>query len=791
MGMSMKSLDVKLMRDLWRMKGQVLAIIIVIICGITNFIMFMSNMDSLKVTRDNFYREFVFADVFASLKRAPESIREQISAIPGAALVETRITADVKLDVPGFGDPVTAKIVSIPDDGKPMLNKLYIKKGRLPDPVRDDEVLVGDTFAEAHGFSLGNRFGAVINGKWKALTVVGVALSPEYVLQIRPGGISPDYKRYAILWMPKTILGTAYDMKGAFNDVALTCDPGADTHDVVRRLDNVIDRYGGFGAYGRKDQMSHRFLNEEFKQLENFSRIFPTIFIAVAAFLLNVVVSRTVSIQREQVAILKSFGYSNVQIGLHYFKFVVFTVLMGVAGGTAAGIWLGRLLGNLYMEFYRFPYLIYRLDVGIVVMAVIISLTAALAGTVHSIWMAARLPPAEAMRPERPATYRKAFFEHLGLGRFLSQPTRIIARNMERRLLRSLLSVIGIAFACATMITGGFFKDAVDYMVHIQFTLSQREDMKVTFVEPTSRSAVYALKGIKGVEYVEGYRSVPARFRFGHRSYKTAIEGIEPGGALRHILDTNLKPIFIPPSGIVLTDYLGEFLGIKPGDLLTVEILEGERSIRQVPVVALAKQYMGVMGYMDLAAINRLMREGDAISGVSVVVDPLYKKDIYKRLVHMPRVAGTVVIKDEIRNFYETQAEAMLFFTFVATLMAGAITFGVVYNSARIALSERRRELSSLRVLGYTRAEISYILLGEIALITMAAIPAGFIIGRALCDYIAQAVASDIFRIPVVIEPATYSLAAAVVIVSVTISGLIVRHRLDHLNLVEVLKARE
>lgn len=787
----MKSLNVKLMRDLWRMKGQVLAIIIVIICGITTFIMFMSNMDSLMITRESFYRDYVFADVFASLKRAPESVKERIGDIPGVALVETRITADVKLSISGFEEPVTARIISIPNDGKPLLNQLYIRKGRLPDSAKDDEVLVGDTFAEAHRFALGDRIGAVINGKWKTLTIVGVGLSPEFILQLRPGAISPDYKRYGILWMSKATLSTAYDMKGAFNDIALTCTPNADKYDVIRRLDHIINRYGSFGAYSRQDQMSHRFLNEEFKQLEIFSLIFPTIFIAVAVFLLNVVISRTIKTQREQVAILKAFGYYNLEIGLHYFKFVVFIILFGVAGGTAAGVWLGRMLGDLYMTFYRFPYLQYRLDPGIFLVAILISLAAALAGTAQAIRSAAKLPPAEAMRPEQPAKYHKTVFERLGLGRFLSQPARIIVRNLERKPLRSLLSVIGIAFACATMVMSGFFKDAVDYMVHIQFTLSQREDMKVTFIEPTSRSALYSMKGVRGIEYVEGYRSVPARLRYGHRSYKTVVEGIEAGSALRHILDDHLEPIDIPPSGVILTDYLGGYLGIKPGDMLTVEILEGERPIRQVPVVALAKQYMGLMGYMDSSALNRLMREGNAISGVSVVVDPFYKKDIYKRLVHMPRVAGAVVIKDEIRNFYDTQAQSMLFFTFVATLMAGAITFGVVYNSARIALSERSRELSSLRVLGYTRGEISYILLGELALVTLAAIPLGFVIGRGLCIYLARAAASDIFRIPVVIEPATYSMAAAVVVVAAAVSGLIVRHRLDHLNLVEVLKARE
>jgi putative ABC transport system permease protein len=786
-----KALDRKLLRDLWAMKGQAIAIALVIVSGVATFVMFISTMDTLNITRDSFYRDYGFGEVFASLKRAPGSIRERISEIPGVDKVETRVVADVKLDIRGYPEPVTAKLVSIPDNSSPLLNRLFLRKGRLVEPWKDNEAVVSEAFAEAHGFSPGDTFGAVINGRWKTLVIVGIALSPEFVLQVRPGAISPDYKRYGILWMGRKALGTAYNMEGAFNDVVLTLTQSADPEDVIVRLDDILSRYGGLGAYGRKDQISNRFLTEEFRQLQRSAEIFPAIFISVAAFLLNVVISRTISTQREQVAALKAFGYTNLQVGIHYVKLVVVIVMTGVAAGTAAGVWLGKGLGGIYMEYYRFPYLRYELHPEVAFTAALITLASAILGTVHSVWKAAKLPPAEAMRPEAPAHYHKTIMEYLLPGSILSQPSRIILRNIGRKPIKAMFSVIGIAFACAIMITGGFFKDAVDYMVDIQFKLSQKEDMTVTFTEPASRKAVYELKGMRGVEYAEVFRSVPVRLRFQHRSYRTSVKGIEPGSRLHLLLDMNLKPIELPQSGIVLTDYLGGILGVRPGDMLTIEILEGNRPVRQVPVVSLVKQYIGLMGYMDLAALNRLMREGSAVSGAYLAADTLYQKEIYRKLIQMPRVAGTVVRKDEIRNFYETQAESMLFFTFVATVLAGIIAFGVVYNSARISLAERSHELASLRVLGYTRGEISYILLGELGLLTLAAIPLGFIIGRGLCAYIAQALESDLFRIPVATVPSTYALAAAVVLVSATVSGLIVRHRLDHLDLVAVLKTKE
>ena len=787
----MKALNRKLWRDLWRMKGQVFAITLVVTSGAATFIMFVSTMDSLSFTRDTFYREYRFADAFVNLKRAPESLKEKIRAVPGVDEVETRVSAYVKLDIPGFSEPVTGRIISIPDDGRPLLNHLYIKKGRLADPTKDNEVVINEGFAKAHRFELGDHFAAIINGKWKELTITGVVLSPEFVLIMKPEAMSPDFKHYGILWMGRKALSTSYDMDGAFNDCVLTLLPDAKVSDVLAGIDAIVERYGGFGAYARKDQISHRLLNEEFKQLRTSSEIFPTIFICVAAFLLNVVMSRMISTQREQIAVLKAFGYTNLAIGAHYAQLVVLIIATGLVGGIAAGVWFGKMLGGIYMEVYRFPHLIYTLHPWVVVAAIFISISSALVGTVHSLWRAAKQPPAEAMRPEAPAQYRVTFIEKMGIGRWLTQPSRIILRNMERKPVRTLLSIIGIAVACSTMITSGFFKDTVAFMVNVQFVRSQKEDMKVAFTEPTSRRALYELKELPGVQHAETYRTVPARLRFGNRSYKTVINGLEPDSSLHVLLDTDLRTVPLPPAGVVLNDYLGQFLGVKAGDLLTVEVLEGAKPVRQVPVVALVKLYLGVMGYMDVTALNRLMREGDAISGAYLVSDSLENEKLYRRFIDMPRVSGTVLRKNEIRNFHDVQAKGMLFFTFIATLMACSIAFGVVYNSARIALAERSRELSSLRVLGYTRGEISYILLGELGIITLIAIPLGFVIGYLLCGYIAQALASDLFRVPLMIESTTYALAAAVVLASAAISGLIVRHKLDHLDLVEVLKTRE
>ncbi len=787
----MGALDRKLWRDVWHLRGQALAIALVLASGVATFIMFLATLDTLQITRADFYRDYRFAEVFAPLKRAPDGLRKRIADLPGVDRVDTRVVAPVTIDIAGFDEPITGIITSVPDHGEPVLNRLYLKSGRMVEAGRDDEVIVSEAFADAHRLQPGDHLSLIIKGRRKRLRIIGTAVSPEYIHQLRPGGVLPDFKRFGVLWMARTPLASAYDMEGGFNDVVLTLAPRANEQDVIDRLDEVLAPYGGLGAYGREDQSSNRFLSEELKQLQNSSTIFPIIFLGVAAFLLNVVVSRLIGTQRDQIATLKAVGYSNAAVVSHYLKLVLLIVLFGVLLGLGLGAWLTKSLAEIYMVFFRLPYLHYTLPPNVIANAVLVSLAAGLVGTWFAVRAAARLQPAQAMRPEPPAIYRETVIERLGLKRAISAPTRMILRHLGHRPLKSALSVLGIALACGIMTTGRFQSDTVSFMMNVHFGLSQRQDLAVTFVEPTSRRVLNDLLALPGVTYGEVYRSVPVRLRNAHYSERTAIQGLESGGNLHRLLDTNLDTIQIPKHGLVLTDYLGKLLHVRPGDLLTVEVLEGARPVRQVRVAALVKQYLGVSGYMDLAALNRLMREGRAVSGAYLDVDSAHATSIYHRLKEMPRIAGVAVREHEMDNFNRVMEETMLFWTAISTVFAALIAVGVVYNSARITLTERSRELASLRVLGFTRGEISYILLGELALLTLAAIPLGLLIGRGLCGLIADMIQSDLYRVPLILEPATYAFAASVVLIAAAASALLVRRRLDHLDLIAVLKTKE
>jgi putative ABC transport system permease protein len=787
----MSALNRKLLRDLWALKGQAVAIALVIASGIATFIMALSTLDSLIQTQTAFYRDYRFADVFASLKRAPEAVRSRLESIEGVRQVETRVVTGASLDIEGFGDPVTALIVSLPDSGQSTLNRIYIRRGRTVEAGRDDEVVIGEPFADAHGFQPGDRLRATIRGRRRTLRIVGVALSPEFVYQMQPGALIPDFRTYGVLWMARKPLESAAEMKGGFNDVSFQISPGTNADTVIARADEVLARYGGLGAIARRDQLSNRYLSEEFKQLRQMATMFPVIFLGVAAFLLNVVVSRLITTQREQLALLKAFGYSTADVAIHYTKLVVLVVALGVALGIGAGIWTAKGMVDLYMEYYRFPFMIYVLKPSVVAAATLITLAAALAGTLFSVLKAARIPPAEAMQPAAPLTFRRTLIERMGFTQRLAQPTRMIFRNIGRRPVKALLTLVGIAFGCGIVVIGGFYRDCIDYMVAIQFRYAQQDDITVTFIEPTPERAMYSLRQTPGVGIVEPFRAVAAQLRFEHRIYRGAVRGIPEGNSLYRLLDTKLQPVALPPDGVILTDFLADMLGIRAGDTLTVEVLEGRRPVLEVPVAGIVQEFIGVSAYMRLDALNRLMREGQAISGVYLTTSREARPRILDELKEIPRVAGAAVRENTLQNFYETLARQMLVFIFINTLMATTVAFGVVYNSIRIALSERSRELASLRVLGFTLGEISYILLGELALLTLAAIPLGCFIGYALSAIMVKNLETELFRVPAIIFPATYSFAATVVLVAALLSGLAAARKLARLDLVAVLKARE
>lgn len=785
-----RSLDRKLLRDLWAMKGQALAIASVIGAGVTMFVTYLSNFDSLQRTRQGYYERARFADVFAGAKRVPNSVVPRLAAIRGVQTVSTRVVADVTLDVPGMAQPAIGRLISLPEQGHPLLNDIYMRRGRWVDPNRPDEVLVSEMFAESHGFGPGDQVAAVINGRRRALTIVGIALSPEYVYAIRPGEIFPDKKQFAIFWMGGRALGAAFNMEGAFNDVSFDVSRDAYVPDVIAAIDRQLEAYGGRGAIPRSLQPSAWTLENELSQLQTFGFITPLIFFGVATFILNVALTRALALQRAQIAALKALGYSNREIGWHYVKWALVIAAAGAVAGVAAGAQLGAAIISLYNQYFRFPLLDYHLSWGVAVASVVSSLVVAALGAMTAVRRAVRIPPAEAMRPEPPARYGPSLIERLKLAR-LTPATQMILRNLERQPTRSAMSILGVAFAVGVLFVGLSFVDVMDLLLNHQFVQSMRQDATLSFVEPRSFDARGEVQHLPGVMDVETMRSVPARLRVGDRTRTLAITGLPAAPHLNRVVTRDGRAVTLAPDGLVLSSMLGDILGVTAGDTVQVEVLEGARPIRDVPVAALVDDTLGLQAYMEIDSLHRMMREGHVLTGAALTIDPAATDRFYRAVKLVPAVAGVAMTSIMLQNFRDTMAENMTMQITINVVFAAIIAFGVVYNAARVSLSERERELASLRVLGFTRGEISLILLGELAILTLVALPFGAAIGYGLGQLIMAGFNNEVYRLSFVVSRSTVAWSFLVVILASMVSGLIVRRRLDRLDLVGVLKTRE
>ncbi len=791
MRQGLRALPRKLLRDLWHLRGQMLAIALVVACGVATVVTLRVGYESLRVSQAAYYTEYRFADVFAQLKRAPETLRAQLARVPGVAEVRTRIVAEVTLDVPGLSEPATGRLVSVPERREPILNDVHLRAGRWIEPGRRDEVIVSEAFADANALRPGDQVGAVLNGRWERLRIVGIGLSPEYVYEIRGTDIFPDNRRFGVIWMSREALGPAFDMDAAFNDVALRLAPGANEADVISRVDRVLERYGGLGAFGRRDQISHSFLSDEIRQNRVFGTVLPAIFLGVAAFLLNVVLSRLIATQREQIAVLKAFGYTGIQVGSHYLSFALVAVAAGSALGVGVGLWWASEINEMYASFYRFPLLRYAPSPTVIALAIGVSAFAAFVGAGIAVRRVLRLPPAEAMRPEPPASFRPGVLERSGLASRVPASVRMIWRNLARRPARAALSLVGLGLAVAILVVGYYFIDAIEHLAFVQFRTVQREDMTIAFHDPQPARARYEIEALPGVMRAEPFRVVPARLRHEHAVRRVPLFGLEPGGELRRIVNADLQVLPLPSEGVVLTTKLAEILRVEAGDTLTVEVLEGSRPVRTVRVAGLADELIGLSAYMDARALHRLMREGETISGAFLQVDAAKASTLHGELKRMPAVAGSTTRMAALRGYEETLAQSLGVFTTVLVAFASVIAVAMVYNSARIALSERGRELASLRVLGFTRREVAALLLGEQGGLVLLAIPLGFWIGYRICALLAAAYQWELFRLPLVVSERTYAFAVLVIAGAGVFSGWIVRRRLDRMDLVAVLKTRE
>ncbi len=789
--MVMHALDKKLVRDFRRLWKQALAIAMVLACGVAVLLTALGMFTALSDTRATYYERNRFADIFVTVQRAPERLVAELAAIDGVWAVETRTAGNTVLDVTGNPRSVTGRILSLPVDGEPRLNVPIVKTGRFPDPTSTGEVMVNANFADANDFRLGDVFYANLNGQKRPLTITGTAQSPEFLYTIGPGALMPDNATFDILWMPQPAVAAAFDMTGAFNDVSLKLTAGAQRETVIEEIDRILDPYGSLGAYGRTQHPSDSFIDAEIAQLRNMASILPPIFFGISAFLVSMVMGRIIMLERSQIGLLKAVGYSNLEVCLHYLMLGGLIAVTGVAIGWSMGSWLARWLAEQYALYFDFPYLIFRTSLWVYAASGMAALLTTTLGAAQAAIKAARLAPAIAMQPPAPPVFKRALVDRVMDFLRLGQPTVMILRSLFRWPVRSGLTILGLALAVSTIISPSFFNHALAKIIDSAFYETNRQDAMLVLAHDMPLSVVTTAAGLPAVLQAEGQQYHPVILRNGIHEKRTALQASAPGVDLSRVIGSDGQAITVPPGGVVLSERLAGALAVGVGDTVEAQFLSGRKETHSLTVTGMIAQYCGLGAYMDLDYVNRLLRQTPRVSLVNVSLDDAEVNALHATLRDIPKLVGIVMMSDTRRSFADTIAQSIGMMNAVYIIIALLITIGVTYNGARILLSERSRELASLRILGFTRGEVSYILIGETMLLALLAQPLGWWIGAQIATSMADSFSSDLYNTPVVLPPEIFARASFVVLLASFASVMLVRRRLDKQNLVAVMKVRE
>jgi putative ABC transport system permease protein len=490
-------------------------------------------------------------------------------------------------------------------------------------------------------------------------------------------------------------------------------------------------------------------------------------------------------------AVLKALGYRSPTIAWHYVKFVVAVTVIGIVIGSAVGTWLGTYVTQLYGEYYRFPFLVFVQSPDLHVMAAAFALLAAILGALRALRDVIALPPAVAMQPPAPPRFHRLLPATFAIHNVLSQPVLMMLRNITGHPIRAAFTTLGMALATAILIASLFLSGTMEELINVTYFMSDRQDATVSFVEKRPLNVVEQVSRLPGVLAVEPYREVPVRIRNGAVERRVMISGRPRNADLRRIIDVDLHPVVLPESGLAISSWLGQLIGAQVGDFVEVDLLEGQRRTVSLPITAWVEDYFGIQGMMDAEALARMMREAPAANSVNLTLDAKEQDRFYDAIKRLPTASGTALQRMSLTNFREAMAVVVNAMANIYTGLAVVIAFGVVYNSARISLSERARELASLRVLGFTQGEVLLILFLELALLTLLAQPPGWALGYGLAWTLKTKMAGDVMRARLVVEHSTYALATAIVLAGAMFSALIVRRRINRLDLVAVLKTRD
>lgn len=789
------ALDRKLLREIRSSWGLLLAITSVMAVGVMCFIYTRSAYNNLSLARWKYYAECRMADFWVDVKKAPLAELAAIAELPGVTAVRPRIQFYATVDLERVPAPLNALVLSLPDERAPVINDILLRRGGYFTDRRDNEVIVNDAFARRHHVHPGEWIHLILNNRRQELFVVGTAISCEFVYLVGPGAITPDPEHFGVFYLKRRYAEEIFDFDGAANQLVGTLAPGVEDRpeDVLRRIETRLTAYGVSSSTPRSQQSSNRFLSDEIRGIGVFASFLPFIFLAVGALVLNLVLVRLIEQQRVVIGTLKALGYHDRQLFTHFTRLGLAVGLAGGLAGLALGYGMAEFITSLYRRFYEFPELANQIDRPTYAAGLAISLTFAVIGSWQGARFAMRLNPAEAMRSRPPAGGGAIWLEHFGwLWRRLGFGWRLTLRNVFRHKLRTGVGVFACAMGAALLVCGFMLSEALEYLVNFQFERILRSDVDLSFSDERGLPALLEARRLPGVDAAEPTCDVVCTFVRGPRRHRGVVTGLSPRSQLTTPRDVSGRRIRIPEHGLAMNRKLAELLEVSTGDVVTLLPIKGRRYPLEVPVVEISNSYIGMAVYCDVAYLSGLVGEELLLSGVQLAADPRPgpRTALLHDLKHLPGLQAVNVRADMIDNL-QVVVRTQRIFILLLVLFAAVIFFCSLLNASLIALAERRREVATFRVLGYSAWQVGGFFLRESLLVNAVGTLLGLPLGYGLAVLISIIYNTEMFRFPVIATPGVWGWTLGLALTFALAVHVVVQHSILQLDWLEASKTRE
>lgn len=787
----MNILNKKLLRDLWQAKGQFLSVLVIVVIGVMFYSGINAAFRNLSGASEKYYREYRFGDLWVSFQKAPESTEARIESLPFVKMAMGRIVQDVNILI--SGENASIRLITLPDEKKDIVNDIMMKSGRYFSLTDNNQCLVDEAFFKAHNLKTGDYIFPIINGNEVRLKVIGSVTNPEYVYSIKDASeLVPDNRRFGVIYIKKSFGQAILGTNGSINSASMLLREGTDIEKAKDDVKKLLKEYGVTEVVDREDQISNRMISEKLKGLQSTGGAFPVLFFIVAAVIIYITMGRMVENQRNQIGVLKAFGFGNMRILLHYLSFSACLAISGSLIGSIFGMYLGKAFTELQNVYFNLPTGDMKIYPELVVPASLLTLFFCLLAGYNSCKKVFKIMPSEAMRPKSPLKGKKIIIEKVELlWKSLNYSWKIILRNVFRYKRRALLTSIGVIFATSITVVALGENDSIKFLVDQQYSNIQNYDIKVNFSRFLSLEELRYIKSIPHVSKIEPVIETGVEISNGWRTKTTGFTALVGNPEIYKVTDKAGTPLILPDNGILLPDKLSKVLGVSPGDMVNVQSFLPGKEKKEIQVKGTIAQYLGTSAYANLESIDYLLGEGRIANSAVIKLDSRSsEQQVVERLKEIPAVRSVQSKSDSMNNLTKNMA-SLTSAIGVMIVLAALLSIAVIYNIATINIFERQRELATLKVLGFKDSEIRSLIFNENYLITIFGALIGLPLGAWLGNYMLSMYETDAYTIPFVMKGGSYALAAALTIGFTILANLTLRKKIRNIDMVEVLKSNE